>query len=133
MFILRFFKYLPAFLSQSIGWTQMMYLCREGVDPKTPASIRWEAELKRVSKPPETDRERLMPIQSSTIILKDLTMLKPDSVIYFTNDSEKADRVMEKLKHDLFTMPCHEFYERWVVHPNYDFLITESDRIDFAG
>ncbi len=133
MFILRFFKYFPTFFAQGIGWVQLMYLCREGVDPKTPASVRWSVELKRTSKPPETDRERLMPVQKNTVILKDLTMLKPDSIIYHSDDSEKADLVMAKIKGDLFKMPCHEFYERWVVHPNYDFLITESDRMDFGG
>jgi hypothetical protein len=133
MFLLRFLRYFPLLMTQSIGWQQLMYLSREGVDPRTPASVRWAAELKKTSIPPESENDRMLPVESNSIILKDLTMLKPDVMIYHTKDSEKAQGVLAKIKHDLFGMPCHEFYERWVVHPNFDFLITEDDRLDFSS
>jgi len=109
-----------------------MYLVREGIDPKTPASVRWSARLKSVDKPPATEQERLLPLKNHSISLKDLMMLKPDALIYSTTDTEKAEKVMEKLGIDLKGMPCHEFYEKWVIRPNFDFLLTERDRMDFG-
>lgn len=110
-----------------------MYLVREGIDPRTPAEIRWDAEHKAVDKQPDSERERIMPVKKHSIIIKDLTMLHADRMVYHTTDHEKADKVMEKLTADLKRMPCHEFYEKWIIHPNFDFLISEMDRLNFGS
>jgi hypothetical protein len=131
MKLLTFLRYFFVWLAQNISWCQMMYLVREGIDPRTPSNVRWSAELRSVDKTPENERERLLPLKKHSVILKDLTMLNPEQMIYHTTDTEKVEKVMDKLAADLKRMPCHEFYEKWVVHPNFDFLITERDRLDF--
>ena len=131
MKFLTFMRYFPVWLAQNISWCQMMYLVREGIDPRTPSNIRWSAELRAVDKQPENERERLLPLKKHSVILIDLTMLSPERMVYHTTDAEKAEKVMAKLEGDLTRMPCHEFYEKWVVLPNFDFLITERDRLNF--
>lgn len=133
MAILRFLKYFFIYAGGHITWTQMMYLVREGIDPRTPANIRFAVELKSVDKPVETERERLLPLKNHTILLRDLTTLHPDKLIYHSTDSEKAESALQRLKYDLARMPCHEFYDKWVINPNFDFLITADDRIGRLG
>ncbi|MEP0813766.1 MAG: hypothetical protein HRF49_03755 [bacterium] len=131
--LLRFFKYLYLYLNGTLSRIQFGYLVREGTDVRLAASYRWSAELRVKDKPPETEREKILPLKNHTIILKDLTGLKPDTLIYQGTDSEKAEAAISKIKYDLFNMPCHEFYEKWVVHPNFDFLVTPHDRMEMGA
>lgn len=133
MIILRFLKYFWVWAAQNINWIQMMYLVREGVDQFTPAHVRWSVELKIKDKPAETEKEKLFALKNHSLVLKDLTMLNPDQIVYYSSDPKKSEDCLEKIRLDLDQMPCHEFYDRWVVNPNFDFLITEDDRMSFGG
>lgn len=111
------FRWLIGFFKTLINlwsWYEWFYYTRTGLDPKLPAFQRWEISTRIEDKRPESDAERIMPLQNRWVILKDKFLLRPEEVLFFTTDQDKVNAVLEQYQRELRTRTSGEFYYKMV-------------------
>ena len=139
--ITGFFKWLVRLWDH----TEWFYYAKSGIDPKLPASDRWDVYIKTADKAQESDDERMLPKQNRWVMLKDKYMQSQDEVLFFTTDGDKVNALAQEYKKELRTRTSGDFYYRMIVNRNLDFFHNyhvedeelaegmEADRQRFQG
>jgi hypothetical protein len=96
------------------GWYEWFYYTKTGFDPKTPAHTRWEIGLRSEDKAPDTDAERVLPVQNHLVELRDRYMQTPDEVIFYSTDRDKVEVLMEQYNRELKTRSSGDFYYKMI-------------------
>jgi hypothetical protein len=98
------------------------YYAKTSLDPKIAAFQRWEVAVKADAKPPDNDRERLLPQTSYKVILHDKYGLTPEDVIFFTVKKDQAEGVEAQYLKELRSRSCGEFYYSMIKNRQLDFF-----------
>ncbi len=110
---------------------EFIYSLREGLEPRDPAYVRWTVAEKVENLPPRTDLEVEVPPKMYKIMLRDKFSLRPDDIIYFSQDKKRVDVCREHFLEELRCRTAAEFYDMWIVHRNLDFLTGVKDDFEF--
>lgn len=122
MMILRWLiGFFPA-LVRMWDQTEWFYYAKTGFPPKTPAFQRWEVYAKTEPKKPESEAERLLPLNNRWVILRDKYMQTPDEVIFFTTEADKVDALLAEYQRELRTRTSGDFYYSMIKGRNLDFF-----------
>jgi|GEM_PF-2019459 len=116
---------------QIISGAEFRYSLMEGFNPRDPAYYRWELALKEEKKEPRTEAEKLLPPVVYKIMLRDKFGLRLDDVFYFSKDKTRVDACLTKIKEELRCTTAADFYAKWVLNRNLDFLTGVVEKIEF--
>jgi hypothetical protein len=110
---------------------ELIYSLREGLEPRDPAYVRWTVAEKVENLPPRTELEVEVPPKMYKIMLRDKFSLRPDDIIYFSQDKKRVDVCREHFLEELRCRTAAEFYDMWILHRNLDFLTGVKDDFEF--
>ncbi|OPX22505.1 MAG: hypothetical protein B1H03_04265 [Planctomycetales bacterium 4484_113] len=116
---------------QILSGSQLRYSLAEGFNPRDPAYYRWELALKEEKQEPKTEAEKLLPPVIYKVILRDKFGFRLDDVFYFSKDKTRVDACLEKISKELKCTTAADFYTKWVLERNLDFLTGVEEKIEF--
>ncbi len=103
-------------------WDEWFYYAKNGLDPKLPAADRWDIQLRAEAKPPANAAERIMPLKNHMVVLHDKFSQRPDDVVFYTTDPDKAKTMVDEFLRELRTRTSGNFFYKMIKRRNLDFI-----------
>ncbi len=128
--IIRWFAGFFKALFNIWDWDEWFYHTKTGMDPKLPAADRWDIQLKVEAKPPVSEAERIMPLKNHMVVLHDKFSQRPDDVIFFTTDPDKARTMVDEFKRELRSRTSGNFFYKMIKRRNLDFIHNYKVTVD---